>query len=125
MLLRAMTDVRDGISQALPGQPSGGGDSVDVRLTRLETVLATILPTLATKADVAEVKADVAEVKTDLVRILLTGLAIAVAVLIFAINRASPPQAAPSNAQPIVIFSPPPGNAPTTAPAPQATQPGK
>jgi hypothetical protein len=72
---------------------------IEIRVTRLEAILETVLPTLATKADVS---AAIAEVKTDLIKVTLTGLAIAVGILIFAINRALPPQ----NPQPIVIYAP-------------------
>lgn len=75
-------------------------------MTRLETVLETVLPTLATKADVAEARAEarvaIADVKTDLIKVLLTGLAITVGILVFAINRALPTQAVST---PIVIYA--------------------
>lgn len=101
---------------------NGGGPpydgSMEARLTKLETRLDTILPTLATKADIEGVKSALADSKLDLVKILLPALALAVAILIFVVNRASPPQSTVQPA-PIIINVP----AQTAAPPPPSAKP--
>jgi hypothetical protein len=81
----------------------------DGRLTRLETRIETILPTLATKGDMEEVKSSLV---MWLSTVILAASAIVVGILLFAINRASPPQQ-PTQQAPIVVYP---------QPAPQSSQ---
>lgn len=97
--------------------PGGDGmDSAD-RLTKLETKIETILPTLATKADISDAKYDIVK---WLSAIILAVAAIGISVLLFALNRVSPPQA---NAQqaPIIVY---PAN-PPAAQSPQDSKRGR
>jgi hypothetical protein len=77
------------------------------RLAKLESRLDTILPTLATKGDLQEIKATIAESKYDLVKtlvpIFIAAISVAVAVLLFALNRLVVPASSPV---PIVIQVP-------------------
>jgi hypothetical protein len=82
------------------------------RLTKLETRIDTILPTLATKGDISEAKASVV---MWIAGVVAASTAIVVAVLLFAINRANPPQA--QQQAPIVIYP-----QPIQVPQPQASQ---
>jgi hypothetical protein len=47
------------INRGDPPQPPSSDNEMEVRLTKLETRIETILPTLATKGDVSEAKADI------------------------------------------------------------------
>lgn len=100
---------------SIPGGKGAGGDDTNTRLTRLETKLETIIPTLATKTDVSEAKAAIV---MWLAGVIAASTAIIIAVLAFMLNRAvPPPQPAPSQS-PIVIY---PQAAPQSTPsAPQA-----
>lgn len=73
---------------------------MEARLTKLETRLDTILPTLATKGDVSEAKADIIK---WLAGAAFAITAIIVSVLAFMLNRAVPPQSTAQSA-PIVIY---------------------
>lgn len=90
-----------------PDAPSGGGggDEMDTRLTRIETRVETILPTLATKADVATAESGIVK---WLSAIFIGLLSIAVAVMLFAINRITPPQS-PQAVAPIIVYPQAPG----------------
>jgi hypothetical protein len=81
---------------------------MDSRLTRLEARIDTILPTLATKADIAETKAAISAAESSGVRVAFVGLSIAVGVVLFALNRISPPQQPVSQpaAQPVIVYPP-------------------
>ena len=92
--------------------PPGGDDMDTERLTRLETRVETILPTLATKGDVSEAKASIV---MWVAGVIAASTVIVVTVLIFAINRAMPPQAQ-TQAAPIVVY--PQQNPPAPQPAP-------
>jgi hypothetical protein len=70
------------------------------RLTKLETRIETILPTLATKGDVSEAKASIV---MWLAGVVAASTAIIIAVLAFMLNRAIPPQA-PMQQAPIVVY---------------------
>ena len=70
------------------------------RLTKLETKIETILPTLATKADISDAKYDIVK---WLSAIILAVAAIGISVLLFALNRVSPVQPQ-SQAAPIIIY---------------------
>lgn len=97
-----------------PPPPSDGGDGMDTRVTKLETRIDTILPTLATKGDVSEAKADIIKWGSG---IAFAMTAIIIAVLGFLINRISPPQAPQQQQSPIIIY---PQQQPPTQPAPQS-----
>lgn len=86
---------------ASTGAGSGDGGNVETRLTKLETRLDTILPTLATKGDVSEAKADIIK---WLAGASFAITAIIVAVLAFMLNRAVPMQPASQAASPIIIY---------------------
>jgi len=73
---------------------------MDIRLTKLETRIDTILPTLATKGDVSEAKADIIK---WLAGAAFAITAIIVSVLAFMLNRAVPPQSTTQSA-PIVVY---------------------
>ncbi|SRR6266571_3240836 len=92
---------------------SGGGDMDNDRLTRLESKVETILPTLATKADISDAKYDIVK---WLSAIILAVAAIGISVLLFALNRISPPQAA-TQAAPIIIYPQPTPPASQSPPA--------
>lgn len=95
-------------------QHGSGGDGMDTedRLTKLETKLETILPTLATKGDVSEAKASIV---MWLAGVIAASTAIIIAVLAFMLNRAIPQQA-PMQQAPIVVYPQQPAN----PPAPQS-----
>jgi hypothetical protein len=95
-----MANAQDALPDRLPAQLPSGSERLEARLTKLETILDAVLPTLATKVDVAEIK-------MDLIKVTLAGLAIAVGILMFAINRSSPAQPPAANTQPIVIYAQP------------------
>ena len=88
---------------------------VDVRLARIEAVL----PTFATKVDLQEIKADLQATKADLIKWVVgtaIGLgAVAITVMTFVLNNATPHTATP--AAPLITQMP---MAPAT-PAPPAT----
>ena len=84
---------------------------MDTRLTKLETRMDTILPTLATKGDVSEAKSDIIK---WLAGVAFAITAIIVSVLAFMLNRAVPQQSAVQPA-PIVIY-------PQQQPGPPAAQ---
>lgn len=109
-------------NQPVTTQPPGGGDGMDdTRLTRLETKLETILPTLATKADISDAKYDLVK---WLSAIILTVAAIGISVLLFALSRISQPQSAIPQA-PIVVYPAPPQVASPPVPqSPPATKGG-
>ena len=73
------------------------------RIAKVEAVL----PMLATKADISDAKYDIVK---WLSAIILAVAAIGISVLLFALNRVSPPQ---TSAPPIVIY-------PSNPPAPQS-----
>lgn len=120
----SITPIRPGITGSEGGSNGGDGGGMETRLTKLETRLETIIPTLATKSDVAELKALVADSRSDVVKFIgqfgIGCLAVGLAILIFAINRASPASSQPS--QPVVIY-PPPAPAPQVAPNGPVSQP--
>ena len=93
--------------------PNGDGNDSD-RLTKLETRVETVMPTLATKADIADAKYDIVK---WLSAIILTVAAIGISILLFALNRVSPPQ---SQQPPIIIYP-----QPSSSPAPQSPQDSK
>ncbi len=104
----------------------GGGsdnDPMGHRVTVLETRLDTILPTLATKTDIGDTKTAISEAKADIVKWVvgtaLAGIALALTVMTFVLNNASPKAPAPP---PVVIYSTPSGHVVPAVPAPQ---PGK
>lgn len=78
------------------------------RVARVEAVL----PLLATKGDVSEAKASIV---MWMAGVIAASTAIIVAVLVFAINRANPPQSQQQQA-PVVIY-------PQPVPAPQPNPP--
>ncbi len=96
--------------------PGGDGDGVHTRVTRLETRLDTILPTLATKSDVSEVKAWVAGTA-----FVATALVITVESIVINAKTTAPVAAQTSQmpAQPIVVY--PPQSTPPQ-PSPEATK---
>ncbi len=107
----------------LPGsrgaaQPPAGGDGMDTRLTKLETKIETILPTLATKGDVFEAKSDIIKFVAMAALAITT---ILIAVLAFMLNRAVPAQ--PMQQAPVVVV-PVPANQPAPQ-SPPATKPGR
>jgi hypothetical protein len=57
--------------------------SLDVRLTRVETLTEGITKNMATKADISQLKADISQLETSLIK-WFVGTAIAVAGLAFA-----------------------------------------
>ena len=75
------------------------------RVAKIEAVL----PMLATKADISDAKYDIVK---WLSAIILAVAAIGISVLLFALNRVSPPQP-PTQQAPIVIY-------PQNQPAPQS-----
>lgn len=87
-------------------QPPGGGDDMNLRLTKLETRVETILPTLATKSDIAETKTAIATAESGIVKwlsgIVIGVVSLAVAIILFAFNRVSPPQS--QSAQPVIVY---------------------
>jgi hypothetical protein len=85
---------------------------MEARLTKLETRLDTILPTLATKGDVSEAKS---HITMWLSGVILAATAIIITVLAFMLNRAVPIQPSAQSA-PIIIY-------PQQAPAPQQASP--
>lgn len=92
-------------------RPPGGGD-MENRLTKLETRLDTILPTIATKADVSESKASIVMWVAGVVA---ASTAIIVTVSAFMLNRAVPVQPTQQQA-PIVVYP----AQPASPPAPQS-----
>ena len=97
-------------------QFAGGGEPPDnsevkERIAKLEAVL----PYLATKGDVSEAKTSIITFTAMFGAALA---AIAITVIVFAINRANPPQSAAPQPQPIVIQLPaqPSTPAPTVVP---------
>jgi hypothetical protein len=85
-------------------QPPGGNEGVETRLTKLETRLDTILPTLATKSDVSETKAWIAA--TGFV---ITGLIITVVSIVINAKMTPPPSApAPQSQAPVIVYPPQP-----------------
>lgn len=100
------------------GQPPYDG-GMEARLTKLETRLETILPTLATRGDVSEAKADIikwgATIAFAATAIILSVL---LSVLLFAINRIALPTT--QQATPVVIYAQPiPAPPPPAAPKPR------
>lgn len=91
---------------------------MDIRLTKLETKIETILPTLATKADISDAKYDIVK---WLSAIILAVAAIGISVLLFALNRIAPTQTA-TQAAPIVIYPQP---SPPASQSPQASKRGQ
>src|SRR5207237_5629564 len=97
-------------------QPPSGGDGGGMnteRLVKLETKIETILPTLATKSDISDAKYDIVK---WLSAIILAVAAIGISVLLFALNRIAPPQAATQQA-PIIIYPQPTPPASQSPPA--------
>lgn len=96
----------------------GSGTGLNDRLTKLETRLETILPTLATKGDVAEAKASTV---MWLAGVIAASTALIIAVLAFMLNRAVPVSAPTQPQTPIVIYAQqPPALQPQSSSAPQA-----
>jgi hypothetical protein len=102
--------------QFTPSPPGGNGMDSD-RLTKLETKIETILPTLATKADIADAKYDIVK---WLSAIILAVAAIGISVLLFALNRVASSQAA-IQAAPIIVY---PQSSPPASQSPQASKRG-
>lgn len=73
---------------------------METRLTKLETKIETILPTLATKGDVSEAKASLT---MWLAAIVIASTAIIITVLAFLINRVAPIQPVSPSA-PVIIY---------------------
>ena len=116
-------------AQSIPPIDKGGGPpnygGMEARLTKLETRLDTILPTLATKADISDTKVAIAESKADIIKWLSGGvlatIAIIVSVMAFMLNRVAPPLSAQQPA-PIIIQTPAATVAPVVVPAPALAQ---
>lgn len=104
------------------GGGSNNGGNMDVRLSKLETRLDTVLPTLATKSDIHGLNSDIHREFTAQTRwtftTVLAIVAVAVAVLVFAINRIAPPPSQPTPQQPTVIVVPS-GQVPSIPPPPK------
>lgn len=90
-----MSGERNNVHELRAGAASGGGGngdrmrSVEARLTRLETVVETVLPNLATKGDIQRVegnlpylatKEDIQKIKVWILAGVLGGIVIAVTV---------------------------------------------
>lgn len=101
-----------------PTQPPDGGN-METRVTKLETRLDTILPTLATKGDVSEAKSSIV---MWIAGIGFAITAIIISVLAFMLNRAVPVQAS-TQAAPIIIY--PQQTTPPASRSPQASKRGQ
>ena len=80
-----MSEDRNNVHELRGGVAPGGGNgdrmrSVEARLTRLETVVETTLPTLATKEDIQKIK-------VWCMRGVLGGIGLALAAVVFALLR--------------------------------------
>ncbi len=90
------------------GKPPDNGDSMEHRMTALETRFDTLLPTLATKTDIAEVKVEIKAVAIETHKWMIAtviGLFVGFGGLFLAMSNALKPsvQAIP---QPVVISVP-------------------
>lgn len=126
--LKARLAAVTGLVAASKPLDKGGGppndSDMEARLTKLETRLDTILPTLATKADISDTRVAIAESKSDIIKWLSGGvlatIAIIVSVMAFMLNRIVPPPSAPQQ-PPIVIQMPAVSGAATISPATSVT----
>lgn len=116
-----VSEIKPGImdQHGRTGGGDGGGGSVEIRLTKLETRLDTILPILATRGDVSEAKAGIV---MWLAAVIAASTAIIIAVLIFAINRVNPgtPQ---TPAAPVIVYPQAPASSPPSQPPPATSLP--
>lgn len=99
------------------GSGGGSGDEINMRLSKLETKVDVLIPTLATKADISDTKYDIVKWLSALM-VALTALGITV--ITFMLNRALPIQS-DAQRQPIIIYP----QQQITPPTPQSTPPAK
>lgn len=103
---KKVSEIRPGVmdqhGRKSGGEPPSDGEGMETRLTRLETKVETVLPTLATKGDVSEAKAAII---MWLAGTVFAAVAIIISVFAFMLNRAIPIQPVVQPA-PVVVYPP-------------------